>query len=45
MRLNEADEDSGGSDLLWGCFVGWVETLEKVEKRPWSDPKRKNGGP
>jgi hypothetical protein len=19
-------------DLLWGCFVGWVETLEKAEK-------------
>jgi hypothetical protein len=27
--------DSGkesSPDLLWGCFVDWVETLEKVEK-------------
>jgi len=31
--MSEANEEEGDSDLLWGCFVGWVETLEKVEKR------------
>jgi hypothetical protein len=31
--LSEASEEKGNSNLLWGCFVGWVETLEKVEKR------------
>jgi len=30
--MSVANEKRGDSDLLWGCFVGWVETLEKVEK-------------
>jgi hypothetical protein len=25
-------DDKTNSDLLWECFVGWVETVEKAEK-------------
>jgi hypothetical protein len=32
MYLGEAKEKAGPSDLLWECFVNWVETLEKVER-------------
>lgn len=28
----ENEKDDADSDLLWGCFVNWVETLEKVKK-------------
>jgi hypothetical protein len=31
--MSEEEVAKGDSDLLWGCFVNWVETLEKVEGR------------
>jgi RNAse (barnase) inhibitor barstar len=32
IHLGEAKEKVRNPDLLWECFVNWVETLEKVEK-------------
>ena len=31
--MGEADKAKKDPDLLWGCFVNWMETLEKVEER------------
>lgn len=31
--MSEASDERKNPDLLWGCFVGWIETLEKVEKK------------
>ena len=30
--MSRTPEKEKDDDLLWGCFVNWVETLEKVEK-------------
>jgi len=29
----EEEKAKSDPDLLWGCFVNWMETLEKVEGR------------
>jgi hypothetical protein len=31
--MSEAEKARKDPDLLWGCFVNWMETLEKVEGR------------
>lgn len=33
MHVSEGKEGKEDSDLLWGCFVNWVETLEKVDEK------------
>jgi hypothetical protein len=32
MCTSEGKEEGEGPDLLWECFINWVETLEKVRK-------------
>ena len=31
--MSRTSEQKKDDDLLWGCFVNWIETLEKVEKK------------
>jgi hypothetical protein len=39
--MSEGEKAQRDPDLLWGCFVNWVETLEKIEERKGqSDPVR-----
>jgi hypothetical protein len=29
--MESGEKENKDQDLLWGCFVNWMETLEKVE--------------